>query len=98
DLDAAEAALGVATDLLGQGLGVFAPGVEARGGVDREALAVAPEEAVERGARGLADDIPEGDVHAADRHHKHAAAAPLLGADGHHLPELFNPEGVLAED
>jgi len=48
--------------------------------------------------RHLAEDVPEGDVDAGDRGGPlDAMAVPEVLAD-HHLPEMLDPRGILADD
>ena len=59
---------------------------------------LAAEEFVDRGVEGFADDVPEGDVDAADSVHGDAHAAVAHGGAPHHVPEFFDVEGVFAEE
>ena len=59
---------------------------------------LAAEEFVDRGVEGFADDVPEGDIDAADGVHGDAHAAVAHGGAPHDVPEFFNVEGVFAEE
>src|SRR5690606_14447575 len=58
----------------------------------------AADQLVHRLAAGLADDVPQGDVDAADGGDRHAAGAVVLDAVVQVLPYHFDIEGVAADD
>lgn len=79
-------------DVVGDFGGVAAVGVPVDGG----GLAhLAAEQLVERQSGDLSLDVPQGHVDAGDRVVELGSVAPVA-ADGHRLPEVFDPVGLLA--
>ncbi|MNV50906.1 hypothetical protein D3C71_1429360 [compost metagenome] len=75
----------------------FQVGAVQLGVVDGNLLLGASAEQLENGlAHRLAQDVPDSQVHAGNRRHGHALAAPRMRGAVHALPQVFVVPGVLA--
>ena len=90
DLRVAVALLHVAFKLCAQLVEALAGLIEAAARVGRDAVEVLAEELCHRLVDHLAEEVPEGDVDAADAAHDEAAAAVGDRAPVHGLPDLFD--------
>src|SRR5215813_2760768 len=67
-------------------------------GISLHAVATqSPQQAINRLANRLADDVPARHLNCADRRHDNRASAPVLVAI-HPLPEIFDVEWIAADD
>ena len=97
DLRVAIALLHVAFKLCAQLVEALAGLIEAATCVGRDAVEMLPEELRHRLVDHLAEEVPEGDVDAADAAHDEATAAVGDRAPVHGLPDFFN-HGWVATD